>query len=147
MSRLREDEPKGMSAQRARGRSITPVPMQDDYDRYHFSPGFEAGGFLFISGQIGLDEFGEAPTDPAEQARIAFAGIGAVLAAGGLAYEDVVSITSHHVGDVAGIFEWFPDVKDSFLGPPYPAWTALGVSGLAIPGLVVEISAIARTQG
>lgn len=134
-----------MLAQRAGGRSITPPVMQVDYDEYHFSPGFEADGFLFISGQIGLDESGEVPHDPAEQARIAFTRMGTVLAEAGLTFADIVSVTSHHVGDVTGIFEWFPTVKDSYLAPPYPAWTALGVTSLAIPGLVVEISAVARS--
>ncbi|MEZ7757294.1 RidA family protein [Microbacterium paraoxydans] len=131
---------------RAGGRSITPDSMAEDYRQYHFSPGFETGGFLFISGQTGADTFGDAPEDPSEQARLAFEGIGTVLAQAGLGFEDIVSITSHHVGDVAGIFDWFPEVKDSFLEPPYPAWTALGVSGLAIPGVVIEISAIARSR-
>jgi len=35
-------------------------------------------------------------------------------------------------------------VKDEFICEPFPAWTTLGVTGLAIPGLVVEIAAIAR---
>lgn len=127
-----------------RGRSIVPQSMQEDYSEYHFSPGFEAGGFLFISGQIGLDENGEAPEDPAEQARIAFTGMGEVLAAANLTFTDIVSLTSHHVGDIERVLEWFPNVKDDFIVEPFPAWTAVGVTGLAIPGLVVEITAIAR---
>lgn len=135
-----------MAVERAGGRSITPHTMTEDYLQYHFSPGFEAGGFLFVSGQIGLHPSGLVPSDPSEQARIAFERLGAVLAEAQLSYDDIVSITSHHVGDVAGIFDWFPAVKDVFLAPPYPAWTAIGVSGLAIPELVIEISAIARSS-
>ncbi|MFL9810923.1 MULTISPECIES: RidA family protein [Pseudomonas] len=132
--------------QRANGRSIIPESMVEDYREYHFSPGFETGGFLFISGQIGLDATGEVPEDPAEQARCAFERMRSVLAAAGLGFEDIASITSHHVGEVSEIFEWFPMVKDSYLAAPYPAWTALGVSGLAIPGVIIEISAVARTR-
>mgnify|MGYP000216952290 CR=1 FL=1 len=135
-----------VTGQRAGGRPIIPPSMAEFAEEYGFAPGFEAGGLLFISGQIGADASGEAPEVPAEQARLAFEGIGAVLAEAGLGFDDIVSITSHHVGDVAGIFDWFPEVKDSFVKPPYPAWTALGVSGLAIPGVVVEISAIARAS-
>ncbi|MFA5608240.1 MAG: RidA family protein [Leucobacter sp.] len=125
-------------------RSIVPESMREDYTNYHFSPGFEANGFLFISGQIGLDENGLAPEAPAEQARLAFAGMGEVLREAGLDFTAVVSLTSHHVGDIESILEWFPKVKDEFIVEPYPAWTAIGVTGLAIPGLVVEITAIAR---
>jgi enamine deaminase RidA (YjgF/YER057c/UK114 family) len=135
-----------MTRQRAGGRSITPASMDEDYRQYHFSPGFEAGGFLFISGQTGVDGNGEVPQEPSEQARCAFEKIGAVLSEAGLEFEDILSITSHHVGDVTTIFDWFPAVKDTFLSPPYPAWTAIGVSGLAIPGVIIEISAIARSS-
>ncbi|SFV25070.1 RidA family protein [Micrococcus terreus] len=132
--------------QRASGHSVLPESMIEDYQEFHFSPGFEAGGLLFISGQIGVDASGGVPDQPAEQARCAFERIGTILAEAGLGFEDIASITSHHVGEVTEIFGWFPEVKDSFLAPPYPAWTALGVSGLAIPGIVVEISAIAKTR-
>ncbi|WP_300396850.1 RidA family protein [Henriciella sp.] len=133
-----------MTNSRNRRRSVVPTSMRADYTEYHFSPGFEAGGFLFIAGQIGLDENGAAPEDAAEQARIAFTAMGEVLAEAGLDFTDIVSLTSHHVGDVDRILEWFPKVKDEFIVEPYPAWTAVGVSGLAIPGLVVEITAIAQ---
>ncbi|WP_104176312.1 RidA family protein [Arthrobacter sp. Y81] len=144
MSDVSRKEMTSLSTQRAGGRSITPESMADDYRQYHFSPGFEASGFLFISGQTGVDGNGEVPDDPSGQARCAFERIGAVLSEAGLEFEDIVSITSHHVGDVTTIFDWFPAVKDAFLASPYPAWTAIGVSGLAIPGVVIEISAIAR---
>lgn len=133
-----------MSESRHRRRSIVPESMRADYTEYHFSPGFEAGGFLFVAGQIGLDENGEAPEDATEQARIAFTALGEVLAEAGLDFTDIVSLTSHHVGEIDRILEWFPKVKDEFIVEPFPAWTALGVAGLALPGLVVEISAIAQ---
>ena len=100
-----------MSESRRRRRSIVPESMQADYTDYHFSPGVEAGGFLFIAGQIGLDENGAAPEDPAEQARIAFTAIGEVLAKAGLDFTDIVSLTSHHVGEIDRILEWFPTPK------------------------------------
>lgn len=133
-----------MTKSQAVGKSIVPASKKEDYSDYHFAPGFEAGEFLFISGQIGLDENGEAPIDPAEQARLAFLGMGEVLAEAGLDFSNIVSITSHHADSIESMLEWFPAVKDQFILEPYPAWTALGVTGLAIPGLVVEIAAIAR---
>lgn len=122
-----------MAVERAGGRSITPHTMTEDYLQYHFSPGFEAGGFLFVSGQIGLHPSGLAPSDPSEQARIAFERLGAVLAEAQLSYDDIVSITSHHVGDVAGIFDWFPAVKDVFLAPRTPRGQRSGSVGSLSP--------------
>jgi enamine deaminase RidA (YjgF/YER057c/UK114 family) len=37
-------------------------------------------------------------------------------------------------------------VKDRYLSAPYPAWTAIGISELAIPGGLVEIKVIARLR-
>lgn len=131
-----------MSTSIAPGQPIIPESMRHVYTEYRYSPAYEAGGFLFISGQIGLDEYGEAPEDPAEQARLAFECMREVLTEAGLDFSDLVSLTSHHIG-VDSILEWFPQVKDSFVKAPYPTWTALGVAGLALPGLVVEIAGIA----
>jgi hypothetical protein len=35
-------------------------------------------------------------------------------------------------------------VKDEYVGAPYPAWTAIGVSQLITEGTIVEIRLIAR---
>ncbi|MBU8827724.1 RidA family protein [Mycolicibacterium goodii] len=127
-------------------KSIVPAEMQDTYATYHYSPGMLSGDLLFISGQIGVDENGAVPESPATQARNAFTSMQTVLREAGLDFADVVSITTHHVGSVQSIFDWFPEVKDEFLHDPYPCWTAIGVTELAIPGLVIEISAIARSR-
>jgi enamine deaminase RidA (YjgF/YER057c/UK114 family) len=35
-------------------------------------------------------------------------------------------------------------VKDEFISPPYPAWTAIGVSELITEGVLIEIRVIAK---
>jgi enamine deaminase RidA (YjgF/YER057c/UK114 family) len=35
-------------------------------------------------------------------------------------------------------------VKDHYMKPSYPAWTAIGITELALPGGLVEIKVIAR---
>src|SRR5690625_2114289 len=112
--------------------------MTEDYREFHLSPGFAVGDLVFISGQIGADTEGNVAETPEEQARCAFERIGIILNEAGLSFQDLVSITSHDVGDVTRIFDWLPEVKDFYLKEPYPAWTALGVSGLAIPAVLVE---------
>ena len=37
--------------------------------------------------------------------------------------------------------------KDRYIHQPYPAWTAIGISELAIPGGLVEIRVSARVGG
>ena len=48
----------------------------------------------------------------------------------------------YHV-DIGRHMETFMAVKDRYLTEPYPAWTAIGVSELVVPGGLVEIRAIA----
>jgi enamine deaminase RidA (YjgF/YER057c/UK114 family) len=38
----------------------------------------------------------------------------------------------------------FIKVKDEFVRPPYPAWTAIGITELITEGTLVEIRAVAR---
>ena len=38
----------------------------------------------------------------------------------------------------------FMAVKDRYLREPYPAWTAIGVAELIVPGGLVELRAVAR---
>ena len=60
-------------------------------------------------------------------------------------------INSFHVwtggnfeGDQSVQLSAFIAVKDEFMPPPHPAWTAIGTTGLAIPTGVVEIQVIAH---
>ena len=66
-----------------------------------------------------------------------------LLAEVGLTFADVTEITSYHVGLTAQM-ETFIAVKDAYVTAPYPAWTAVGVCELAIPGAVTEIQITAR---
>jgi enamine deaminase RidA (YjgF/YER057c/UK114 family) len=40
----------------------------------------------------------------------------------------------------------FMKVKDKYLSKPYPAWTAIGITELAVPGGLVEVKATARLR-
>ena len=37
----------------------------------------------------------------------------------------------------------FRAVKDEFIHPPYPSWTGVAVTALAVPAMRVEIAAVA----
>lgn len=122
---------------------VIPAAMRPMYDRFHFAPAVRAGDLLLCSGQIGLGPDGRAIADPAAQFTAAFENVKAVLAEAGLGFADVVELTTYHAGGMQHIAA-FTQVKDRYLPAPYPAWTAIGVVELAVPGGLVEIRATAR---
>ncbi len=124
---------------------IIPASGQRSYDNFHFAPAVRDGDNLRLSGVIGTDAKGKADADPATQFRQAFEGVQAVLAEAGADFADVTDITSFHVGLQAHMGT-FMSVKDEFVKAPYPAWTAIGCTELAVPGALVEIQIIARKQ-
>lgn len=115
------------------------------YDNFHFAPAVASGGLLVCSGQIGAGADGKVPEDAAEEFRNAWQAIGRVLAAAGLGYEDIVELTSYHV-DLPAHVRAFMAVKDEFLAAPWPAWTAIGITSLAVRGARAEIRVIAAMK-
>jgi enamine deaminase RidA (YjgF/YER057c/UK114 family) len=112
---------------------------------YHYSPGVVAGDTLYVAGQIGQRPDGSIAEDPVEQTVIAFENLKDVLTTAGFALGDVVELMTYHRS--FDNFEQFIAVKDRyFLGPVFPAWTALGVTALTFPTLVVEVKCTAVRQ-
>jgi enamine deaminase RidA (YjgF/YER057c/UK114 family) len=127
-----------------KGKPIIPSAVKAKYDRWHFSPAVESGGFLFVSGCTGMRPDGTSSEDVRDQFRQAFKTVEMSLTEAGLTFSDVVEMTTYHVG-LKGHFEDFAAVKDEFIAEPYPAWTAIGVSELAADGAVIEIKVTAKT--
>ncbi|MFF6773287.1 RidA family protein [Streptomyces sp. NPDC012637] len=102
------------------------------------------GRFVAVSGQIALDAGGAVvgAGDPDAQARQVFANLGRCLAAAGADFGDVVKLT-YFVTDMAHL----PAVRaarDAAFGAlPLPASSAVQVSALVRPELVLEIEAFA----
>ena len=114
--------------------------------QFGFSSAVQAGDFVFVSGQVGTGAKGAVPEDPAKQFELAFINLGSVLEAAGLGFEDIVDLTTYHVGLSQHIRE-FTQVKSNYISEPFPTWTAIGVQELAIPDLLVELKVIAQTKG
>lgn len=137
----------------AGGEVVIPSPTaQLNYDTYRFAAGRRAGDYLYVSGVIAGPRPGEGHDAAAfkDQARRAFHSIEATLKAEGLTFADVVMINTFHVWNGPGFsgtrdeqFETFAAVKDEFIPPPHPAWTAVGTTGLLAETGVVEIQMIA----
>jgi enamine deaminase RidA (YjgF/YER057c/UK114 family) len=121
---------------------VYPAGRQALYDIYRYSAAVRSGDLLFVSGQVGSREDGSPEPDFERQVRLAFDNLAAVLAAAGCTLDDVVDVTTFHT-DPATQFEAVAAARlNAFGGPPYPNWTAAGVTWLA--GFDFEIKVIAR---
>ena len=100
------------------------------------------GDKLYVSGQIGFSEGLAVSDDPETQFTAAFEHVKAVLAGAGKTMADIVEMTTFHVGLQAHA-NTFLAVKDKYIDAPYPAWTAIGIEELFVPGALVEIKVIA----
>ena len=121
------------------------VPDQDKrlYDRWHFAQAVRSTGLVHCSGQIGGSEDGSLPDSAEEEFRNAWNNLGRVLEAAGLGFHNIIEYTSFHVGLNEHV-QTFMKIRDEFLSEPWPAWTAIGITELALPGARVEIRVTAQ---
>lgn len=126
----------------AQRQSIVPPGTEALYSVFHFSPATRVGDTIWVSGQVGIDARMMPADGMAAQARIAFESLKAVLAAAGASLADVVELTTYHTS-LRDELAAFTQVKDEYLPERYPSWTAVGVTELALPGLCIEIQAVA----
>ena len=115
------------------------------YDNFHFSQAVRSGGLLLCSGQIGTSQDRSVPDSAEDEFRNAWRAVGEVLKAAGLGFEDIVEITSYHVGLNEHV-RAFMKTRDEVLSEPWPAWTAIGITELAVRGARVEIRVIAQLR-
>ena len=154
-------------------RTIVPAGLRGVYEQWRYAPAVAANGFIHVCGIVGVSPGGatpewlgkesnqafagassttaqgdaplaalEAVRDPEAQFAVAFETLAGILREGGAALSDIVEITSYHVG-ISAHMEAFMRVWARYLKEPYPAWTAVGVAELIVPGGLVEIRAVA----
>lgn len=123
------------------------VPEQDKalYDQFHFAQATKVNGLVICSGQIGTGAKGKVPESAEDEFRNAWQAVGRVLEAAELGYANIVEYTTYHVGLQENLAS-FMKVRDEFLSEPWPAWTAIGITELAVPGARVEVKVVASTQ-
>jgi len=73
----------------------------------------------------------------------AFERLGAVLQRAGVSWDDVVDITSFHT-DLTTQMPAIVAVKNQYIKPPYPSWTAIQVARLIPDNGITEIKIVAR---
>jgi reactive intermediate/imine deaminase len=115
----------------------------DPYEPYRLSQGMRVGDLLFVSGQAAISPEGELVGlgDFDAQAEQTFRNLERVLAAGGSSLDRVVKVTIF-LTDMAN-FPKIVDLRGRWFTEPYPADTIVEVSSLALPGLEIEIEAVA----
>ena len=122
--------------------AIFPAGRHALYEAHGYSAAIRSGDLLFVSGQVGSRPDGTPEPDFERQVQLAFDNLRATLAAAGCTLDDIVDVTTFHT-DPKNQFETIMAVKNRVFGaPPYPNWTAVGVTWLA--GFDFEIKVIAR---
>ncbi len=124
---------------------INPPGTEQIYKSMQFSQAVKSGDTIHVSGQVGVDENFIPGSGIEEQANLAFLNLKNVLAEAGATLEDIVELVTYHTSmkDIMG----FSKVKAKFIPEDYPAWTAVGVTELVMPDLLVEIKATAVISG
>ncbi|MFM0047249.1 Rid family hydrolase [Paraburkholderia sediminicola] len=111
------------------------------YDEYNISPATLNGNILLMSGLVGFRRDGSVADSLEEQIELIFEQAKDILEEAGGDFSNIASFDTYHTGEVA-IFaqmEAFMSVRDRYVQRPGPAWTSLGVNGLAIPGAAIEV--------
>ena len=109
----------------------------------HYCDAVQFGDLLFISGVPPTDASGKlvGGDDVVAQTRQVFKNMKLVLDAAGASFADIVKVTVFLL-DVNDRSKINP-VRQEFFGAARPASTLIGVNELAIPGMKVEIEAVA----
>ncbi|MEV8128827.1 RidA family protein [Streptomyces sp. NPDC085944] len=113
------------------------VPAEDDFG---YSQAIRSGELVHVSGQLAFDEAGEFPDggDFAAQLRRTHANMDRVLDHYGATRNQIVSQTLYVV-DLRQHAAAVARGNLAYFGGHRPAGTVLGVTGLTLPGQVVEI--------
>jgi reactive intermediate/imine deaminase len=107
----------------------------------HYCHAVRAGSHIWVSGAVGMTKDGTVPQDVAEQFDLALASVDTCLKAAGAGAENVVKVTVF-LTDVADRAKINP-ARIRYFGEHRPASTLVEVSALVLPGLKVEIEAVA----
>jgi enamine deaminase RidA (YjgF/YER057c/UK114 family) len=120
---------------------INPKGTEFIYDTLKFSQAVRVDNTIWVSGQVGMDEKGAVGETIEDQARMAFQNLKSVLAESNASMDDIVELVTYHTN--MKDMKIFGKIKSEFITANYPAWTAVGVTELVLPQLMLEIRAVA----
>ena len=122
--------------------SIVPAGLEVLHAERGHSPGVRVGPLLLISGMLGRDAELAVVAEPEAQMMQLFENLGLVLAEAGCGWRDLAELTAYFT-HLPRDFELFMEVRNRFIGEPYPAMTMIGIAELAQPGLICEVKGVA----
>jgi 2-iminobutanoate/2-iminopropanoate deaminase len=109
-----------------------------------YSPGIAVDGWLYVSGNVPVDEGGATiGSDAGEQTARVLSNIEDTLTAAGATRKSVVS-TTVYLTRISDIDAMDVEYRKFFAEEPFPARTTVEISALGRPEFLVEISAVAR---
>jgi len=108
-----------------------------------FSAGVRANGFLFLSGQIGIDQGGNLADDFALEVRQIFKNIDALLSEQKLTFNNILSVTVY-LKDMQN-FKRLNDIYKTYFNDYYPSRTCIAVLELPL-NANVEMTITALTE-
>ena len=119
----------------------------DPFAPFRISQGFRIGNLILLSGQVGMDEHGNAVgiDDFDAQADQAMRNIERALKAAGSGIDRIVKVTIY-ITDM----RYRPNVialRGRWFREPWPADTLVGVAQLGTPQRLIEIDATALAEG
>jgi reactive intermediate/imine deaminase len=112
-------------------------------DRLPLAQAKQVGNTVYVSGQVAYNAGGQlvGEGDIKAQTRQVFQNIKDVLAAAGAGLDDIVKINTY-ITDQSAFMDMLA-VRSEIFGNNPPASTAVVVAGLAFPGLLIEVEAVA----
>ena|SRR5438067_2269793 len=133
------------SADPTRAERIVTEP--DPYDQFRIALGYRVGNLVFLSGQTSINEHGEVVGvgDFDLQAEQTFKNLRRVLDTAGSSMEKIIKVNIY-LTDM-GNFPKIVELRGKYFKQPWPADTITGVTGLALPELMIEIEAVALVDG
>jgi enamine deaminase RidA (YjgF/YER057c/UK114 family) len=120
---------------------INPPGTEELYNTWQYSQAVRVGNIVFISGQLGIGPDGQPGNSIEEQSRYAMQNLVRILETMGATVADIVELTTFHI-DIDDLPK-FAAVKAELITQEFPAWTAVGVTQLALPWMLVEVKATA----
>lgn len=108
-----------------------------------FSPAVKANGFLFLSGQLGIDQDGKLADDFDLEVKQIFKNIDAVLSEQKLTFNNIVSVTVY-LKDMTN-FKPLNDIYKTYFQGYYPSRTCIAVLELPLKANV-EMTITALTE-
>jgi len=108
-----------------------------------YTSAIRVGDTIYLSGVVAGVRKGE--TDLTLGYARAFERIGETLKSAGASWDDVIDITTFHT-DLTTQMPAIVAVKNRYIKPPFPAWTAIQVARLIPTNGITEIKIVARVS-